>query len=100
MGRTEPTRSAYEGVLTIFRDPIYKILIQIKDKPYFKRPPKMVSDPGRRNPNLWCSYHRENGHLTENCQMLKQHLEDLVKEGHLKQFLADEHAKKSLSDPG
>ena len=31
MGNTEPARSAYEGVLTIFRDPVYKILTQIKD---------------------------------------------------------------------
>ena len=38
IGRTEPMRAAYEGVLTIFNDPIYKILTQIKDKPYFKRP--------------------------------------------------------------
>ena len=39
VGRTEPKRAAYEGVLTIFRDPIYKILTRIKDKPYFKRSP-------------------------------------------------------------
>ena len=31
--------------------------------------------------------------------MLKQHLEDLVKEGHLKEFIVDEHAKKSSGDP-
>ena len=71
MGRTEPTRSAYEGVLTIFRYSIYKILTQIKDKPYFTRPPKIVSDLGCRNLNLWCSYHREDGQLMENCRMLK-----------------------------
>ena len=52
VGCTEPTRAAYKGVLTIFRDPIYKILTRIKDKPYFKRPPKMVSNPGCQNPNL------------------------------------------------
>ena len=78
----------------IFKGPIYKILTRIKDKPYFKRPLKMVSDPGHRNPNLWCSYHRENGHLMENCRMLKQHLEDLVKECHLKEYVGDERAKK------
>ena len=71
MGHAEPTRAAFEGTYTIFKDPIYGILTQINDKPYFKRPPKMVSDPGRRNPNLWCSYHRDNGYLIENCRMLK-----------------------------
>ena len=43
MGCTEPMRATYEGVLTIFKDPIYKILTRIKDKPYFKRPFRMVS---------------------------------------------------------
>ena len=94
IGRTEPTRAAYEGVLTIFKDPIYKILTQIKDKLYFKRPSKMVSDPTLLNPNLWCSYHWENGHLTRNCRILKQHLEDLVKEGHLKEYIENKHAKR------
>ena len=73
----------------IFKDQIYRILTQIKDKPYFKRPSKMVSDLGRRNSNLWCSYHRKNDHLTKNFQMLKQHLEDLVKEGHQKEYVED-----------
>ena len=95
MGRTEPTRAAYEGVLSIFKDPVYKIPTQIKDKPYFKRPSKMVSDLRRWNPNLWCSYHRENDHMTENYRMLKQHLEDLVRKGHLKEYVEDGCAKKA-----
>ena len=36
----------------IFKDPIYRFLTEIKDKPYFKRPLRMVSDPGHRDPNL------------------------------------------------
>lgn len=53
----------------------------------------MISDPGRRNPNLWCPYHREHGHLTEDCRMLKQHFEDLVKEGHLKEYVEDSRVR-------
>ena len=95
MGRAEPIRATFEGTYTIFKDPNYRILTQIKDKPYFKRPLKMVSDPGRQNPNLWCSYHRDNNHLIENCRMLKQHLEDLVKEGHLKEYIESTSTKKN-----
>ena len=94
VGPAEPTRAAYELVLEIFKDPIYKIRTQIKDKPYFKRPPKMVSDTRRRNPNLWCSYHMENDHLTETYRMIKQHLEDLVKEGHLKEYVGEEWVER------
>ena len=38
-----------EKVYTVFKDPLYKILPQIHDKPFFKWPPKMVGDPTTRD---------------------------------------------------
>ena len=49
----------------------------------------MRGDPSRRNQNLYCTYHRDKGHTTEQCQVLKNHLEQLVKAGHLKDFMLD-----------
>ncbi|XP_075633603.1 uncharacterized protein LOC142606087 [Castanea sativa] len=46
----------------------------------------MAGDPMRRNQNLHCQYHQEMGHTIEDCQTLWNHLEQLVKEGRLKQF--------------
>ncbi|XP_030941789.1 uncharacterized protein LOC115966765 [Quercus lobata] len=46
-------------------------------------------DPSRRNQNLHCTYHRDKGHTTEQCRVLKNHLEQLVKAGHLKEFVVD-----------
>ena len=46
-------------------------------------------DPSRRNQNLYCTYHRDKGHTTEQCQVLKDHLEQLVKAGHLKEFVVE-----------
>ena len=39
------------------------------------------------NQSLHCQYHQERGHTTEDCKTLWNHLEQLVKEGSLKQFL-------------
>jgi hypothetical protein len=65
---------------------------KIKGKPYFVWPPKLLGDPVSRDPKLQCSYHRDKGHLTENCHMLKTHLEQLASAGHL-----DQHIDVNLS---
>jgi hypothetical protein len=79
-----PSFQAFE---TVFKEPIYKILNKIKDKPYFVWPPKLLGDPVSRDPKLQCSYHRDKGHMTENCHMLKTHLEQLASAGHLDQYI-------------
>ena len=49
----------------------------------------MGGDPSRRNQNLYCTYHRDKGHTTEQCRVLKDHLGQLVRAGYLKEFVAD-----------
>ncbi|XP_028066703.1 uncharacterized protein LOC114269577 [Camellia sinensis] len=47
----------------------------------------MLGDPARRNQKLRCTYHQDRGHMTQNCRALKQHLEDLVAAGHLRDYI-------------
>ena len=49
----------------------------------------MGGDPSRRNQNLYCTYHRDKGHTTKQCRVLKDHLEQLLKVGFLKEFVID-----------
>ena len=72
-----------------FKEPIHKIVDRIKNEPYFRRPNKMGGDPSRRNQNLYCTYHRNKGHTTEQCRVLKDHLGQLVKARYLKEFVVD-----------
>nr|XP_023913783.1 uncharacterized protein LOC112025354 [Quercus suber] len=72
-----------------FKELINKIIERIKNEPYFRWPNKMGGDPSRRNQNLYCTYHKDKGHTTEQCQVLKDHLEQLVKAGHLKEFVVN-----------
>ena len=46
-------------------------------------------NPSRRNHNLYCTYHRDKGHTTEQCRVLKDHSKQLVKAGYLKEFMVD-----------
>jgi hypothetical protein len=81
------TRESFQAIDTIFKEPIFRILPQIKDKPYFVWPAKMGGDPAFRESKPFCTYHREKGHLTENCRNFKAFLEELVQDGHLRQFI-------------
>ena len=38
---------------------------------------------------MYCTYHRDKGHTTEQCRMLKDHLKQSVKVGYLKEFIVD-----------
>ena len=50
-------------------------------------PLKMPGDLAARNQKPKCAYHRERGHFTENCYKLKSHLEQLVSDGHLSEYV-------------
>jgi hypothetical protein len=81
------TRESFQAINTTFKEPIFRILPQIKEKPYFVWLAKMGGDPSFRESKPFCTYHREKGHLTENCRNYKALLEELVRDGHLRQFI-------------
>ena len=49
----------------------------------------MGGDPLKRNQNLYSTCHRDKGHTAEQCRVLKDHLEQLVKARYLKEFMVD-----------
>ena len=57
-----------------FKEPMHKIVDQIKNEPFFRWTNKIEGDPSRRNQNLYCTYHRDEGHTTKQCRVLKDHL--------------------------
>jgi hypothetical protein len=76
-------------VYTVFNEPIYRIMAAIKNEPFFIWPTPLGGDPSKRDPNKYCSYHRDKSHMTERCYSLKQHLEELAKAGHLRRYIGD-----------
>ncbi|KAK3013207.1 hypothetical protein RJ639_010395 [Escallonia herrerae] len=47
----------------------------------------MRKPPSKRDRNLWCQYHNDYGHTTDNCESFKQAIEALIKQGHLKKYI-------------
>ncbi|XP_030970160.1 uncharacterized protein LOC115990470 [Quercus lobata] len=76
-----------QAIHAVFREPLYKILEKVKNELFFHWPSRMVGDPAKRNQNLYCEYHQELGHTTDNCRNLKNHLNQLVREGKLRHLL-------------
>ena len=78
-----------EEVNMAFKEPVHKIMDRIKNESYFRWPNKMGGNPSQRNQSLYYTYHRDKGHTIEQCQVLKDHLGQLVKAGYLKEFVVD-----------
>ena len=66
---------------------MHQVLEKVKNESFFKWPNKMVGNPEKQNHNLYCQYHRDYGHTTEDCRSLWNHLDQLVQEEKLKQLL-------------
>ena len=64
-----------QAVNIVFREPVCQVLEKIKNEPFFKWPNKMVGDLVKCNQNLYCHYHQEHGHTTENYINLWDHLD-------------------------
>ena len=76
-----------QAVNTVFQEPMQQVLEKVKNEPFFRWPNKMVGDPVNRNQSLYCHYHQDHGHTTEDCRNLWDHLEQLVQEWKLKHLL-------------
>ena len=64
---------------TPLNTPIDQLLMQIQDDPTLQWPGKIRSDPDSRPKNLYYRFHRDHGHLTENCMALKEQVETLIR---------------------
>ena len=70
--------------------------MQIKDDLSLKWPEKMKGDPNKRNWNKYCRFHRDHEHDTDECFDLKQQIENLIRQGKLRNFLGRDYKDENL----
>ena len=56
----------------------------------------MKGNPNKRNRNKYCRFHRDHGHDTDECFDLKQQIENLIRQGKLRNFLGRDHKDEKL----
>ena len=71
-------QSNMQTVSAVFREPVQQVLEKVRNEPFFRWPEKMAGDPAKRNQNLYCHYHQDHGHTTDDCGNLWNHLDQLV----------------------
>ena len=74
-------------VNAVFKEPVHQVLEKVKNESFFKWPNKMAGDSSKRNQSLYCQYHQDYRHTTEDCKNLWNHLDQLVREGKLRHLL-------------
>ncbi|XP_028092236.1 uncharacterized protein LOC114292474 [Camellia sinensis] len=74
-------------ITTVFKIPIYRILSEIRGKPFVRWPAKLGSAQRGFNSRFRCTFHKERGHRTEDCLPLKQHLKESVAARYLDQYI-------------
>nr|XP_016432339.1 PREDICTED: uncharacterized protein LOC107758997 [Nicotiana tabacum] len=80
-----PILSEYNFNVSVME--LISAIMNIKMSQFLK---KMRSDPGQRDPNLWCEYHVTNGHWTGDCRHLREEVATLLKNGNLGEFISDQ----------
>ncbi|XP_018454077.1 uncharacterized protein LOC130504567 [Raphanus sativus] len=75
------------------------ICVLRKMGPQVKWPSKMKASNANHNPKRWCDFHNDHDHTTEECIALKLEVAELLKKGHLREFLSDK-AKNLLNKEG
>ena len=70
--------------------------MQINDDPSLKWLEKMKGDLNKRNRNKYCRSHRDHGHDTNECFDLKQQIENLIRQGKLRNFLGRDYKDEKL----
>ncbi|XP_058189227.1 uncharacterized protein LOC131306816 [Rhododendron vialii] len=83
--KREPRPDEYVAEHTAFTEPIYKLLNIIGKLPFFVWPIVLLGTVGS-GPGM-CTYHKERGHYTTQCQPFKRYLEELAAAGHLNQWI-------------
>ncbi|KAK3014505.1 hypothetical protein RJ639_009408 [Escallonia herrerae] len=85
--------------LTPFNAKPSQILHEIKDNKALQWPDIMKSRPNKRNKDLWCHFHNDHGHTTDNCGSLKRAIEALIKRGQLRKFVAPGEGRQQTPLP-
>ncbi|XP_027912513.1 uncharacterized protein LOC114171939 [Vigna unguiculata] len=52
-------------------------------------PPRKYQNPPNADLSKYCHYHRNNGHTTDECDTLRDKIQELVRAGHLKHYIRE-----------
>ncbi|XP_027178054.1 uncharacterized protein LOC113777217 [Coffea eugenioides] len=79
--------STSDAELTPLNSSRSHVLAVIRQNHLGRAPSEILGRRDKRKSNLYCAYHRDVRHDTEDCNDLKREIENLIRQGYLKQFV-------------
>jgi hypothetical protein len=71
------------------------VFLAIKGDLAFRWPPKLKTDPFRRDWSKYCEYHTDHGRSTEDCMSIRREIETFIQNGKLVRFLTQERIQEA-----
>ncbi|GKV28900.1 hypothetical protein SLEP1_g37888 [Rubroshorea leprosula] len=87
----QPSYPKYDSYIPL-NSPRSQILAQIQH--WVKRPPPQMHDSSRADRSKYCDYHRGYGHITKDCQSLKDELEFLARSGKFEGYVQKPYVRQ------
>lgn len=72
--------------------PVSEILKEATRMKLISFPRERSKPPLNADPEKWCDFHGINGHVIDQCWILRHEIERLIKKGHLLEFVTDTDA--------
>ena len=66
-----------------------QILMEIEKDKDVRWPKPLRMEGERKNQHLYCRFHKDNGHNTDDCRQLKDEIEFLIRRGKLDKYTKD-----------
>ena len=88
--RTPPSK--YNNFTDLTKS-VEDVFLAIEHTSVYKRPDSMRGDHSKRNQNKYCRYHKDVDHTTEECIILKDEIENLIREGYLRDYVSNGSTK-------
>ena len=76
--------------LTPLTASVSQVLREVQNKQFLRWTNQMKSDPTTRDNTKYYEFHRDYGHLTDDCIQLKREIEYLIRRGYLRRFISPE----------
>ncbi|RRT51735.1 hypothetical protein B296_00032268 [Ensete ventricosum] len=90
--RDRPELPTSRPLLILLNSIRIEVFLQICDKGLLRTPNPIRAKIGGHDKRRYYRFHRDYGHNTEECNDLKNQIEDLIRQGHLHRFIRDQRA--------
>ena len=67
---------------------VSQILIEVQHERFLRRLSQMRSDSVKRDTTKYCEFHKDHDHCTDDCIQLRKEIEYLIRQGHLRRYIA------------